>query len=275
MNVIHLAIEYGAPVFLITSPLTSYLDQILSIHRSRSSAGFSLDIPLIMLVASILKVFYWWGEYYSNALLAQAVVMIGTQLVLLKVALDNRPKSGVEHTPFSGAGAGGFPRPYAFWQWRNTQPYWMTMVYFVAVLFVLHITPLSNIPTYISILGAVGLAVEATLPIPQILANHRAGSCKGFRVSVLAAWLIGDTCKMGYFFASSEPIPWTFKLCGIFQCICDFYLGAQYFLYTRNNGKKPAGSDRGEDEQELVEREGRHEEEDERWDAGEKDIRMT
>jgi len=40
---------------LITSPLTSYLDQILSIHRNRSSAGFSLDIPLIMLVASILK----------------------------------------------------------------------------------------------------------------------------------------------------------------------------------------------------------------------------
>lgn len=40
---------------LITSPVTSYADQILSISRSRSSAGFSLDIPLIMLVASILK----------------------------------------------------------------------------------------------------------------------------------------------------------------------------------------------------------------------------
>lgn len=40
---------------LISSPLTSYADQILSIHRNRSSAGFSLDIPLIMLVASILK----------------------------------------------------------------------------------------------------------------------------------------------------------------------------------------------------------------------------
>jgi hypothetical protein len=40
---------------LITSPVTSYADQILSINRTRSSAGFSLDIPLIMLVASILK----------------------------------------------------------------------------------------------------------------------------------------------------------------------------------------------------------------------------
>ena len=44
-----------APVFIATSPITSYADQIYSIHKTRSSAGFSLDIPLIMLVASILK----------------------------------------------------------------------------------------------------------------------------------------------------------------------------------------------------------------------------
>lgn len=40
---------------LITSPFTSYADQIYSIHKNKSSAGFSLDIPLIMLVASIFK----------------------------------------------------------------------------------------------------------------------------------------------------------------------------------------------------------------------------
>jgi hypothetical protein len=47
--------NYVAPVFIIVSPLTSYADQIYSIHRTRSSAGFSLDIPLIMLVASMLR----------------------------------------------------------------------------------------------------------------------------------------------------------------------------------------------------------------------------
>lgn len=40
---------------LVLSPLISYSDQIYSIHRSKNSAGFSLDIPLIMLVASIFK----------------------------------------------------------------------------------------------------------------------------------------------------------------------------------------------------------------------------
>lgn len=44
-----------APLFLIVAPITSYADQIWSIHKSKSSAGFSLDIPLIMLVASLLR----------------------------------------------------------------------------------------------------------------------------------------------------------------------------------------------------------------------------
>lgn len=55
MGFIKWAVTHVAPVFLVTSPITSYADQIWSISKKRSSAGFSLDIPLIMLVASILK----------------------------------------------------------------------------------------------------------------------------------------------------------------------------------------------------------------------------
>lgn len=46
---------YCAPLFLILSPILSYSDQALSMHRNKSSAGFSLDIPLIMLVASFFR----------------------------------------------------------------------------------------------------------------------------------------------------------------------------------------------------------------------------
>jgi solute carrier family 66, member 2 len=46
---------YLAPIFLILSPILSYSDQAIAMYRQKSSAGFSLDIPLIMLVASMLK----------------------------------------------------------------------------------------------------------------------------------------------------------------------------------------------------------------------------
>lgn len=40
---------------LVLSPIFSYSDQIISIHKTKNLGGFSMDIPLIMLVASILK----------------------------------------------------------------------------------------------------------------------------------------------------------------------------------------------------------------------------
>lgn len=99
---------------LILSPLTSYADQILSIHRNKTSAGFSLDIPLIMLTASLLKIFYWPGARYNVALLVQALIMVGVQVLLLKVALDNRPPWRGEG-PFRGV-AEGDGRPWGFWR---------------------------------------------------------------------------------------------------------------------------------------------------------------
>ena len=55
MTLVKWAVTHVAPLFIVTSPVTSYADQIWSMSKKRSSAGFSLDIPLIMLVASILK----------------------------------------------------------------------------------------------------------------------------------------------------------------------------------------------------------------------------
>jgi hypothetical protein len=100
------------------SPLTSYTDQIFSINRTRTSAGFSLDIPFIMLTASILKIFYWPGARYDVALLIQAIIMVAVQVVLLKVALDNRPPWRGEE-PFKGMDSG---RPWGFWRWKAQRP---------------------------------------------------------------------------------------------------------------------------------------------------------
>ncbi|KAL2888675.1 PQ-loop repeat-containing protein 1 [Ceratocystis lukuohia] len=225
------------PIFIVMSPILSYSDQALSMHRNKSSAGFSLDIPLIMLLASILKCFYWLGSHFDISLLLQAILMIIMQVILLKIALDNRPTSKAETTvPFAGVQEKGLlsgPRPYEFWQWRSSKPYWSFLLYFSGALIVLHIllsaTPVY--PSYSDMLGVVGLGIEAILPLPQIMANTEARSCKGFRLSVLANWLAGDAMKLFWFFTASSTIPLTFKLCGIFQSCCDAFLGVQYCFY--------------------------------------------
>ncbi|WDK12200.1 PQ-loop repeat-containing protein [Colletotrichum graminicola] len=232
---------YLAPIFLIMSPVLSYSDQALSMHRKKSSAGFSLDIPLIMLVASLLKIFYWPGARFDTALLIQALLMIVMQVILLKIALDHRlppsSKGGEAAVPFANVNDGpvfGAQRPYHFWQWKSPKPYWQFLLYLFIGLTVceLLLAPVRPIyQTYSTLIGYIGLSVEATLPLPQIFSNVRSKSCKGFRFSVLASWLIGDGMKMFWFFTSTTEIPWAFKLCGIFQACCDSFLGVQYLMY--------------------------------------------
>jgi hypothetical protein len=202
-------------------------------HRTRSSAGFSLDIPLIMLVASILKVYYWFGAHFSTSLLVQALLMIGVHLLCLHVALTNRPAPS--HLPFQiHAHEKSWKRPYEFWQWRQPRPYWSFLTYFTLVLLVLHlfISPTRLFIPYTDLLGAIALSIEATLPLPQLYSNYTRKGCRGFRPSVIANWVLGDTFKMWFFFASSKgEVPWAFKACGVFQATCDLCLALQYLYY--------------------------------------------
>lgn len=179
------------------------------------------------------------------------------QVALLKIALDHRPppysKGGDAAVPF--ARVNETQRPFDFWQWRSPKPwvavliqnkysrrggadvwsrYWQFLLSLFAGLVVCEflLAPVPSVyQSYSSLIGLVGLSIEATLPIPQILANMRSRSCKGFRLSVLASWLVGDTMKIFWFFTSSTSIPTAFKVCGMFQAACDSFLGVQYVMY--------------------------------------------
>jgi len=82
---------------------------------------------------------------------------------------------------------------------------------------------------YSTLQGYLALGIEATLPLPQLLANQRRRSVKGFRASVLANWLLGDAFKMVWFFTAPKgEVPGVFKACGVFQAAWrDVLLGVQ------------------------------------------------
>ena len=186
------------------------------------------------------RLYYWLGARYDTSLLIQAALMVLVQSVLLRVALQNRPLASASaniHQPFAGSREGDthVKRPFEFWQWRQSKPYWLFLGYFTVALLVLQIL-FGQTPSYTALQGYVALSIEATLPLPQIMSNQRNRSCKGFRLSVLANWLLGDVMKMAFFFLADSSIPWSFKLCGLFQACCDAYLGVQYWMF----GEGPA-----------------------------------
>lgn len=93
---------------------------------------------------------------------------------------------------------------------------------------------------YVTLQGFLALGVEATLPIPQVVQNWRRKSCQGFRVSVLASWLLGDVMKQVFFF-SAERIGLQFKLCAVFQMAMDLLLGWQFWCYGNGEGLEGGG----------------------------------
>jgi hypothetical protein len=88
-----LTVELIASNFITFTPLFSYGTTVLSIYRKQSSIGFSLDICATMLIAASLRIAYYFIIPYELALLRQSVVMVGIQVILLKVSLRYRPRN--------------------------------------------------------------------------------------------------------------------------------------------------------------------------------------
>lgn len=257
-------------------------------HRSGSSGGFSLDIPLIMLIASFFRyaaVDFFFSVTLCKQLSANRVAESSTgpardstkacccspsswlrcrsfcsrlgsttdhrlrqreatDCLLVESSLARRvvcwtrcPTSR-DRTTFGNGDRLSRRLPQRCHTKRrksaNVYRYWQFLGYMLLGLCIMQLVmaPIHSLyPLYSNLIGVIGLSVEATLPLPQMLANAQTKSCKGFRLSVLASWLIGDAMKMFWFFTATSEIPSTFKICGIFQATCDCFLGLQYFMY--------------------------------------------
>lgn len=209
-------------LFLVVSPLTSYLDTILSIHRNKSSQGFSIDVCGIMLVASLLRINFWIGARFDTALLVQSLVMVVTQVFLLYECLEHRQLT-LKNKLTSR-------RPFELWEWHKKQTYWRFLIQFVLTLSVLQYI-FGSSKTYVSILGTLALGIEATLPIPQFLSNRRKRSVEGVRLSMLASWVFGDVCKLTWFFFRTDSVSIQFRLCAFVQTFFDSSIAVQYYMW--------------------------------------------
>ncbi|BGP62250.1 hypothetical protein NBRC10512v2_003579 [Rhodotorula toruloides] len=246
---------------MAVGPPLAYGDQYWSINKKHDSRGFSIDVCAILIIANLTRLVYWLGDHYQTYLLVQSILMVVAQFGLLYVCLKYRPRDWDETRPYRIAN---------FWQWPNFGAY----LEFSAILVVAHsvlFLLLHRFDFYVQLLGLIALGLEATLPIPQVLANYHAKSTAGFRPSVLAGWCGGDAFKLVYFFVT--PNPWQFRACAAFQFGVDIVLCVQTFLFRHKTAadlreraelRDTAGVAGAEA---LLESQGdRHEEEDESED---------
>ncbi|RUP48826.1 PQ loop repeat-domain-containing protein [Jimgerdemannia flammicorona] len=230
-------------VLMVIGPITGYVDQYRVVNKFKSSQGFSIETCGVLLVANIVRIFFWLGKRFDTTLLFQSILMIAVQLVLLEIVVRYRPAIvslpvHIVRTETDGAstdsdGSSGLtqvPEPLpTFWYWPRYVDYLAFLGGLTAVLVVLYML-LGGLDLFTELLGVVSLGIESTLPIPQCLANYRNKSVEGFSHLLLALWILGDSFKFFYFLWTGSPLQFTF--CGAFQLSIDFVILAQFIYYS-------------------------------------------
>lgn len=198
-----------------------YIPQYWTIYKSKSSAGFSKSVCGILLIANIIRIFFYFVQPFELTLLFQSIASVISQYALLQLCVLYQertfPKQAITWSSLVTQ----------FWNWTDFASYSVFLSALVGVLMVSHIV-LGGVPGYADLLGAAALGIESMLGVPQAIQNARARSVRGLSPVLIGSWLLGDTFK-GYYFLSSGA-PWQFVLCAVVQVCTDCFILYQIFV---------------------------------------------
>ncbi|XP_055272859.1 solute carrier family 66 member 2 isoform X3 [Moschus berezovskii] len=242
---LHQLVSWGAAGAMVFGGVVPYIPQYRDIRRTQNAEGFSTYVCLVLLVANILRILFWFGRRFESPLLWQSVVMILTMLLMLKLCTEVRVANelNLKRRVFSAAdnkdGAVRVPPgqsfldfdPHHFWHWSSFADYVQCVLAFTGVAG--YITYLSiDSALFVETLGFLAVLTEAMLGVPQLYRNHRHQSTEGMSIKMVLMWTSGDTFKTAYFLLNGAPLQ--FSVCGLLQVLVDLAILGQACVFTRS-----------------------------------------
>ncbi|XP_008841287.3 PQ-loop repeat-containing protein 1 [Nannospalax galili] len=87
---LHQLVSWVAAGAMVFGGVVPYIPQYRDIRRTQNADGFSTHVCLVLLVANILRILFWFGRHFESPLLWQSIVMILTMLLMLKLCTEVR-----------------------------------------------------------------------------------------------------------------------------------------------------------------------------------------
>ncbi|XP_019656423.1 solute carrier family 66 member 2 isoform X3 [Ailuropoda melanoleuca] len=205
---LHQLVSWGAAGAMVFGGVVPYIPQYRDIRRTQNAEGFSTYVCLVLLVANILRILFWFGRHFESPLLWQSVVMILTMFLMLKLCTDVRVAAADnkdEEVKFPPRRSYLDFDPHYFWHWSSFGDYVQCVLAFTGVAG--YVTYLSiDSALFVETLGFLAVLTEAMLGVPQLYRNYRHQSTEGMRS-------IGHpSCDMAY-----SAFPTQFSLDGSIQ----------------------------------------------------------
>ncbi|XP_067276358.1 solute carrier family 66 member 2 [Pseudorasbora parva] len=212
---------------LVFGGAVPYIPQYQEIQRTNNAEGFSTRVCLVLLIANILRIFFWIGKQFELPLLLQSVVMILTMLAMLhlccSIQSSNRVSTKQHHIT-------DLDLRY-FWSWSSFEDYlvfcfaFMMLCAFITFLFL-------DWVLFVETLGSLAVMFEAMLGLPQLLQNYNNRSTKGMSIKMVLLWTAGDIFKTLYFVINESPTQ--FLVCGAVQILIDIAILLQVGFYGQD-----------------------------------------
>lgn len=217
-------VTWGVVGAMVFGGIVPYIPQYRTIRRLRDAEGFSTYVCLVLLVANILRILFWFGKHYELPLLIQSIIMITTMMAMMHICTQASADKVTVKRRLTD-----FDYQY-FWKWTQFIDYCYFLVLFsivggvVTLIFV-------RFTLYVELLGFASLLLEACLGVPQLWKNYANKSTEGMSIQMVLCWLSGDLFKTFYFIVREAPSQ--FWLCGTLQVLVDIFILVQVAMYRR------------------------------------------
>ena len=226
--------KLSVDLLMIFVPSVGYFFQGIKFQKTKSSKGFSKTLCLLLLLANILRIFFWIGKKFSITLLYQSIVVIISQVYLIHYYLkyqDNSKrnivpeKSILEHMT-SWRDTLKFSK---IWNWDYEIDYYKFILFLFFIFSIMcSLVGAQNIK-FFDIIGTISVSIETFIEIPQIKENCITKNTKNLSGAMVIMWLLGDLFKSTYNIIYKSPFQMI--LGGLIQNCEDLILSSQVIIY--------------------------------------------
>ena len=229
-------IKYFADVFIVFLPSIGYIFQAIKFKQTKSSKGFAKFLCLLILIANILRIFFWIGKRFSLPLLLQAIIVVISQIYLIHVYIEYQEDQPIT----SGKSMSEYLKnwketldPKKIWKWYEEIEYYKFIFFWTLILSIIcYIVGNKNTHFY-EVLGTISVFCETFIELPQIKENFVLKSTKNLSGMMVLMWLIGDLFKTTYNILYKSPMQMIVG--GIIMNFEDVILNTQVIIYDENN----------------------------------------
>ncbi|XP_075998093.1 solute carrier family 66 member 2 [Genypterus blacodes] len=220
-------LSWLASCLMVFGGALPYVPQYQEIQRNSNTEGFSTRVCLVLLIANILRIFFWIGKQFEVTLLLQSVVMILTMFAMLHLCCTVQYTNRVSTKQHR---LSDLDVRY-FWKWSAFEDYLLFCFGFTVLCAVVTLLLLDS-AMFVETLGLLAVMFEAMLGLPQLLQNFHNSSTRGMSVKMVLLWTAGDVFKTTYFVINESPSQ--FWVCGAVQILIDVAILLQVLFYNQD-----------------------------------------